>query len=483
MSNSMDDLSLHVSSGLSSSTKSRELLQALFGTRYHKRHLQPTILRDAYALADEDGDSVPWAGLIHPENPQSGPYGGASVVWFPSKEDGSLIALGIGTRGLSPDEGILTRPGHRRRVGALRRLLARAGVEVWSKPDPAALSLDIPKTVQERFPGYQSVFSRYGREIYCAAQVPKEPAAAKRVVQAFLDLYAYERGWSVLQSAQLESDQFHAKLQEDLFPHSTPAEVYDVLKLRRFAVLQGPPGTGKTRLAELVRAQHFSGKGMTVQFHPAVTYEDFIIGLVPDAEKDQLRFGVKPGWLLQAIKNAGKEPFLLIIDELNRADLGKILGEAIYLFEAAEVRKGGREIDLAHPWNGGTKLSIPENLYVLGTMNTADRSISNIDIAVRRRFAFITVSPDRRVVEETKIKTASDIFDRLTEVFVEYAPLDAIDLMPGHAYFLAKTEDELKIRFRHELLPLIEEYVKEGFLGQATTELCAVRDDIENWVR
>jgi len=116
----------------------RPYIDALFGDRYQKRHHAATAVRDAYALADGD-EGVPYSGIINPDNPPSGPYGGTSVVWFPSRESGSLIDFGIGTRGLAPDEGILTRPGHKRRVTALRRYLARMSVETWVKHDPSAL--------------------------------------------------------------------------------------------------------------------------------------------------------------------------------------------------------------------------------------------------------------------------------------------------------------------------------------------------------
>ncbi len=148
--NPLDALASLISVGLPGpSSGAKPLLEALFGGRYHKTSLAPTILRDAYALAGTDGsDGVPWAGLIHADNPPSGPYGGTSVVWFPSQSDGSIIGLVVGTRGLPPDEGILTRPGHRRRIAALRRYLSRLGVEPWTKPDPSALGVAVPKVVK-----------------------------------------------------------------------------------------------------------------------------------------------------------------------------------------------------------------------------------------------------------------------------------------------------------------------------------------------
>jgi 5-methylcytosine-specific restriction protein B len=459
----------------------RPLLKGLFGGRYHQRYFEPTIVRDAFSLANGDtSDGVPYAGLIHPDNPPSGPY---SVVWFPTREESSLIGLLVGTRGLSPDEGILTRPGHRRRVAALRRYLSRLGAESWTKPDPSALGVQTPRVVQARFPGFEHAFRRYPREMYCIASVSSKPELASKIVQAFFDLYAYERGWKVLKQYEADYDALHASLRGDLFPTVTPAAINALLRQRRFVILQGPPGTGKTRMAEEVRDRFFATRGMTIQFHPAVTYEDFVVGLSPDPTEGTLRFGVRRGWLLEAASAAKQAPFLLVIDEVNRADLGKVLGEAIYLFEAGEI--GGsraRQVELPHPVDGERLFSMPENLYVLATMNTADRSIASMDLAVRRRFAFVTIPPERAVLVNQGLSLAVDTFDRLTDVFVEHAPDDALDLLPGHAYFLAKNETELLERFHYELLPLLDEYLRQGFLGPAGSELFAVRDAIDDTV-
>jgi len=459
----------------------RSTLETLFGSRYQRRHFSPTTVRDAYALASDDGqDGVPYAGLINPDNPPSGPYGGTSVVWFPTQE-GSLIGLGVGTRGLSPDEGILMRPGHRRRIAALRRYLSRLGIEAWSKPDPSALGVPVPKVTRERFPGFERAFQRYEREMYCIARMPPEVSRARQVVQAFFDLYAYERGWQVLKAWEDEYDTFHGALRQDLFPTFDSDYVNSLLRSRRFVVLQGPPGTGKTRMADEVRSRYFANRGMTVQFHPAVTYEDFVVGLSPDPHEGQLRFKVRRGWLLDAARQASDGAFLLVIDEVNRADLGKVLGEAIYLFEAAEI--GGshaRYVRLPHSVDGESTFALPEGLFVLATMNTADRSIASMDLAIRRRFAFLAMLPERAVVAAQELPLATQMFDRLTDVFVEHAPEDALDLLPGHAYFLAADEKVLKTRFRHELLPLLDDYLRQGLLGPAAAELNAVRDSIQD---
>jgi len=254
------------------------------------------------------------------------------------------------------------------------------------------------------------------------------------------------------------------------------------LLARHFVILQGPPGTGKTRLAKQVLSDHFGGSGTIVQFHPAVTYEDFVVGISPDVGgAEQLRFRVRPGWLVEACAQAHSSPYLLVVDEVNRADLGKVLGEAIYLFEPDEV--GTRQIRLSHVVQGGQEFVLPENLYVLGTMNTADRTIASMDLAIRRRFTFMTMMPDRNPVVEQGIALATTLFDRVCDVFFEHAPSDAMTLMPGHSYFLARDEKELRCRLKYELLPLLDEYLVEGYLGYAAGELHAVRDEIENAVR
>jgi 5-methylcytosine-specific restriction protein B len=457
----------------------RPAIEAVFAERYHKSAFKDLQIRNAYALArDGDEGAVPYAGIIHPDNPTSGPYGGTSLVWFPA-DGGSLIGLGIGTRGISPDEGILTRPGHRRRIAALRRLLARYRVEAWAKPDPAALGVEVPEVVRDRWPEFNAAFKRYGAEMYCFAKVPNEPQVGQRVVQSLFDLYAYERRWKPLATVQEQYNQLLADLRGDLFQIPTPEVVNDLLRRRRFVILQGPPGTGKTRLADMVRKTFFASRGKTIQFHPSITYEDFIIGLTPDPSQGHLRFEVKPGALLSAAVEAEAGPSLLVIDEVNRADLGKVLGEAIYLFEADEV--GGdtaREVELPHSYRGKKQFRIPETLFVLATMNTADRSIAPVDLAIRRRFAFVIVPPDRSVVAARGVEAAITAFDRLTDIFVEHASDEALGLIPGHAYFLAANESDFTKRVVFELVPLLDDYLRQGLLGSAAAELQAVRDSL-----
>lgn len=488
MSDSLSELAEVIRGGLASAPREKDgirlLLRGLFGERYQKRHFNEktdSLIRDAYALALGGGaDGVPFAGLVHPDSAPSGAYGGASLVWFPTQDHGSLITFVVGTAGLAPDEGLLTRPGHRRRVVALRRHLKSLGVAAWTKADPSSLGEPMPKVARDEFRGFERVFQRYGAEIYCMARVPPGDAQlARRAVGAILDLYAHERGWEALKAWKEESEALLGAVWNRAFEAVTSEQVNEVLRARRFVILQGPPGTGKTRLAEQVRRDFFGGHGHTVQFHPAVTYEDFVVGLSPDAKASQLLFGVREGHLLKAARKARERDALLVLDEINRADLAKVLGEAVFLFEPSEVGgPGARRVRLAHAVEGSDEFSLPAGLYVLGTMNTADRSTAPLDIAIRRRFAFITVAPDRSVIERQGLPLALNTFDQLANVFIEHAPEDALDLLPGHSYFLAKDETALKGRFRYELVPLLDEYLRQGLIGPAASELQAVRDGL-----
>jgi 5-methylcytosine-specific restriction protein B len=166
----------------------------------------------------------------------------------------------------------------------------------------------------------------------------------------------------------------------------------------------------------------------------------------------------------QALSNPDRK-YLLHIDEINRADLAKILGEAIFLLEATET--SDRKIDL--PYDFGEPfhrtLFLPKNLHILGTMNSADRSIAIVDIAVRRRFAFVSVWPRMSVVERHGCATMQRAFRDLVSIFVEHASDDAFSLVPGHSYFLESDEERARQSLQVNLIPLMEEYLAQGYVG------------------
>ena len=486
---SLDSLSSIIAAGQAADVnrdalaeQTKQAIDGLFGTRYQARSRY-----SARAAIMPGADAVSFAGLVHEDSPTSGVYGGMSLIWFPveatgENEAGSLLTFVCGTRGLAPDEQILGRPGHARHLQALRRYVAKEhGASVWVKHDPTNLADPFPKVLRPSFARFSQVLARYGNYIYAAVQVPREPDRALGVVSAFVDFYASERGWTPLKAALGETHALKNALRGHLFPSLGKDEVHALLRERRFVVLQGPPGTGKTRLAGELLAGEFDGRGAAVQFHPAVTYETFVAGITPDVEQSSLRFQVKGGWLVEAARQGREGDYLLVIDEINRADLGRVLGEAIYLFESREIARGdGRRVKLPHVLDDGTDtLEIPQGLFILGTMNSADRSIAILDLAVRRRFAFVDVWPDIGVVEAQGLELATEAFGRLQDIFAQYAPDDALVLVPGHAYFLADSEEELARRLLFELTPLLVEYLQEGRLGACESELRAYLDWLE----
>ncbi len=172
----------------------------------------------------------------------------------------------------------------------------------------------------------------------------------------------------------------------------------DRLRTKKNLILQGPPGTGKTwlakRLAFALIGQKDDSKVRAVQFHPNLSYEDFVRGWRPTGEG---KLSLADGVFMEAIKAASKDPssrIVVVIDEINRGNPAQIFGELLTLLEAGK-RTPNEALELCYPDADGKRrpVHIPENLYVVGTMNIADRSLALVDLALRRRFAFVGLEP------------------------------------------------------------------------------------------
>jgi len=421
----------------------------------------------------QDG-GIPFAAYIHPANPSSGAYSGLSFVIFPVPDNPCLIGLVVGTGGLEPDQGILGRPGHARKVQAicawLNKEYGRGGRVAWAKYDPTRTDISVPKDISDEMSEFKTVFDRYGREIYALYRPGSDREATRDAVAAFLDLLLEERGYLPLSAATASSTRIQNSWFSQLMPTVEKSSLVAHLKTRRFVIMQGPPGTGKTRMATEVLREAYSGFGQSIQFHPNTTYENFIGGLAPSTSGHEigLRFSPAPGFLMTAAANAlanPEQPYLLHIDEINRADLGKVLGEAVFLLEAGADAK--RQIEMPYDFGSPFERSfyLPANLHILGTMNSADRSIAIVDVAVRRRFAFESLWPNMAVVEAHGAKIAIDAFRRLTSHFVEHASDDAFALIPGHSYFLEKDDALARRSLKTNLAPLLEEYLAQGYVA------------------
>lgn len=207
------------------------------------------------------------------------------------------------------------------------------------------------------------------------------------------------------------------------------------------------------------------GEQHLVQFHPAYSYEDFVRGiLAKPTMAGGVSYQVENKILADLAERALEEPnrnFVLIIDELNRANLSAVFGELIY---ALEYR--GKPVQTLYELDGSRQLVLPPNLFLIGTMNTADRSVAHIDYALRRRFAFLPLLPDESVIDDAEGKR---LFREVASLFTRtyLAPdFQADEVQPGHSYFLAKSHQLLSLKLKAELQPLLHEYVNDGVLAE-----------------
>ncbi len=197
-----------------------------------------------------------------------------------------------------------------------------------------------------------------------------------------------------------------------------------------------------------------------VTFHPSYGYEDFVEGYKPDADSGQAGLNLKwrAGIFLRICAAAWKRPdqtFLLIIDEINRGDLPRVLGELVTLLETDK-----RAIPVTLPISG-RQVAVPHNVRIIGTMNTADRSVGHLDAAIRRRFAFLEVPPDLDAVEGSvgALDLAAFLAGLNTRLVREFGP----DHQIGQAFLLREdrpvnTEEELGAVFYHDIVPQIEDH-------------------------
>lgn len=161
-------------------------------------------------------------------------------------------------------------------------------------------------------------------------------------------------------------------------------------------------------------------------------------------------------------------PYILIINEINRGNISKIFGELVTLLEKDKRIGEENEITVTLPYSG-EMFGIPDNLYIIGTMNTADRSVGYLDYAIRRRFAFVTLKADRKVIEchyeDKNLKQkALDYFDRVASLLEVSTDVNKDDIMIGHSYFLARDEEELLNKINYEVRPLLMEYLNDGLI-------------------
>jgi 5-methylcytosine-specific restriction protein B len=287
-----------------------------------------------------------------------------------------------------------------------------------------------------------------------------------------------------------------------------PGRIQSILERKGQVILYGPPGTGKTHWAEFTARElaarssfgttfeHLStdqracvwGDGHDADglvrmccFHPGYGYEDFLEGYRPIVVDGHMIFLQRDGIFKRLCREAAAKPehkFYLIIDEINRGDIPRIFGE---LLTVLELNKRGTSMLMPLT---GESFQVPANVYLIGTMNTADRSIALLDTALRRRFGFIELIPDSSVLGDAVVGgiPLRPWLDALNRRICDHIGRDARNLQIGHAYLLEghrPLTDFLKLSrvIQEDIIPLLEEYCYEDYaalesiLGQGLVDL------------
>lgn len=280
-------------------------------------------------------------------------------------------------------------------------------------------------------------------------------------------------------------------------------------------ILQGPPGTSKTynakkiiaegifvsnlenkpenftgskeQITEILNDNQINSKGEgywdMVQLHPSYGYEDFVRGITIKTENQQIQYETVNKIFGKMCKIAGDskaKKYFLLIDEINRADVATVFGELIYALEYRneaietpyEVEQSSKE---QSSMVKSSKITVPDNLYIIGTMNTADKSVGNIDYAIRRRFIFFDLLPNADAIENGYAQTVFLCVNEFikTSINTQYR---ANDFLIGHTYFLLpekkkiNSEKLINYRMEYQVLPILREYYIDGIIGLSNND-------------
>uniref|UniRef100_UPI00403F6D83 McrB family protein n=1 Tax=Lentilactobacillus hilgardii TaxID=1588 RepID=UPI00403F6D83 len=433
--------------------------------------------------------------LIRDDQQPSGTYSGISIKVNPGIEHYRL-SLDIGSEGFGDDYQNVVTPGIRRKFGNLQQRIHtystknEKNIECFcalnfaddsNKPELRRIERQYAADDINSHP--MDLFAVFVDKPTLADDSIDENQDFWRIYKAMISIYAEMRGWPSNQKERKNVEYFRNSVPNGSNKGNLDVQtILHLLESRHYVVLQGAPGTGKTLLASEIAEKYNSQNVIFTQFHAETTYSDFVGGYQPTEVNDKLSYRYQEGPFIKAIRRAQDAPdekTLLIIDEINRANLSNVLGESFYLFEDANIQhrpqiilgKDGKDIKgiFHHTLSLGR---LPKNLRVIATMNTADRSLAVVDFALRRRFAWYTMKPheisNKELLDGEQFHKKE--FERFQSIFEMYATSAELPLQPGQAYFITRPGQHFEERIRYELLPLIREYLESGFLSGAENQ-------------
>ncbi len=441
-----------------------------------------------------DDDKNFWFGFVREDQGDSKMYEGLSFVIFPEvNHTHCLAAICIGSSNIGADSELASSAQFRRSFYSLSKDISRDCLffkyqfDEIDQPTP-----NLQEYIKNNdFDGAMvATTTEYnvnrGGLLPAAMIVDYTDEKQYKLILSWLAQYAEWRNWCSYKNGNT-IEGVYSRIQEAIeacrvdATCPSPDEVKNILFDRQFIVLQGAPGCGKTWTAKRIAQMQDFKATRFIQFHAETTYADFIYGIKPVLNGSSVAYEGNKGVLLDILdaalaaeKAKKNDKYLLIIDEFNRANLANVLGPVFYLFEQNNGDMNNVQLKLGKWLNPETTIiedlvydHIPSNLYVIATMNTADKSLAMVDFALRRRFSWITLRP-HKLDKDVYPLFDVELFEKVNKLFLQYATDEELNLQPGQSYFMNKNKRVDNIKYG--LMPLMKEYFNGGSLLPAKEE-------------
>lgn len=432
-----------------------------------------------YSYGKGNWAETPWLAILDRRETTTTQKGTYVVILFRSDGDGCHLKLGQGVTEITKDfgSGAAATAELQRRADQVRAMFP----EMMNTAFDRAASENIEKRASlTGLYEASTIYSKY----YKRESMPSNEEISSDIktlvdcYEEYVDEGMGEVTESIISNSTDAQPYSYDDALQDLFMSKAELEsVIETAKRKKNIILQGPPGVGKTfvskKLAYLLMGNKDPSRVEFVQFHQSYSYEDFVQGWRPNSSGG---FDLRNGSFYDFCEKARKDPsktYVFIIDEINRGNLSKIFGELLMLIEG-DKRGGENSIKLTYSESDRDRFSVPSNIFLIGLMNTADRSLALVDYALRRRFAFFNLAPQ---LESDKLREliirAGGSVEMVNKIRSRIGALNQVisnerrDLGPGfqigHSYFcpsgvISSDSEWYTNLINTEIKPLIEEY-------------------------